>query len=55
MTGRKSKDKNEKKEIEKKPTKRELLELKKMKKDMTVMKDKIEHFSENVEMLLKKL
>ena len=39
----------------KKPTKRELSDFDKMKKDMTVMKNKIEDLSKNMQILLKKL
>ncbi len=51
---RKSKVENEKKEIKKKPTKREQSQIEKLEKDMLVMKSNIEDINKNMEKLLNK-
>ena len=55
VVGRKSKTGNKQGEIKKKPTKEELSEFEKMKKDISAMKNNIEDLNKNMKNLLQKL
>ena len=52
---RKSKAENEKKEIKKKPTKRELSEFEKMKKELALVKNNFEDLNKKMDAVLKKI
>ncbi len=55
VTGRKSKGKNGKKEIKKKPTKRELSEIERIKKDLTRIDNNLHELNKKMDAVLKKI